>query len=245
MPASFLVWLFVVLVVFIALTVVFNGLLLMIFGKIDEAVKAIHRLTTPKVDKVDPSEKEAEKILREAREKANQMVTEAALQAAKIDQDVKLQSQEVKAALQAALSTVIQKQSAEVEKVTKDYLEETRNTLKKISDGDINSIQNISKDIEDQIKSNLDTFQKAVLSQTMASQKGIQDKVEEAYREMMGRVKAVEDERLKKVDDQIFNVLMAVSKKVLGRTMPIVEHERLVMESLEKAKKQDFFVKDE
>ncbi len=50
-------------------------------------------------------------------------------------------------------------------------------------------------------------------------------------------------EQIKKIDKEIYQILSQVAKEVLGKAIDISTHERLVIEALEKAKKEGIFIK--
>lgn len=48
-------------------------------------------------------------------------------------------------------------------------------------------------------------------------------------------------EKIKEIDQRIYQIIKEVAKKTIGRTIDLSLHEKLVMEALEKAKKEKFF----
>jgi len=45
------------------------------------------------------------------------------------------------------------------------------------------------------------------------------------------------NEMLKKAEEEIYKILETVSKLTLGKSIPLADHEQLIIEALEKAKK--------
>ena len=48
-------------------------------------------------------------------------------------------------------------------------------------------------------------------------------------------------EKIKEIDEKIYQIIKQVAKKTIGKTIDLSFHEKLVMETLEKAKKEKFF----
>jgi F0F1-type ATP synthase membrane subunit b/b' len=48
-------------------------------------------------------------------------------------------------------------------------------------------------------------------------------------------------EKIKEIDERIFQLLVDITKKVLGKAIDLSTHEELVIKALEKAKKENFF----
>jgi G:T/U-mismatch repair DNA glycosylase len=76
------------------------------------------------------------------------------------------------------------------------------------------------------------------ISQTLDSfSESIKRKISEAET----TIENYKKERLKEVDKEVYRMLISVSKKVIGRVIDISTHEKLVIEALEKAKKEGVF----
>ncbi len=54
-------------------------------------------------------------------------------------------------------------------------------------------------------------------------------------------IKNYKKEKLKEIDGDIYKMLGEVAKKTIGKTIDLSDHEKLVMEALEKAKKEIFY----
>lgn len=100
-------------------------------------------------------------------------------------------------------------QIGKIEKISAEFLEGHKRALEKVAQENINILNNRSKDIETALLKNI---------------------TEE--------VKAYKEEKLKRVDISILNVLEKVSEDVFGSAIDFSKQEELVIQALEKAKKQ-------
>jgi len=136
------------------------------------------------------------------------------------------------------LKTVSLNEIRDFEKAANDLLAFYKQELEDIKTSTIKIASNITKDIESNTISELKDFKEILQKETYASQKIVEEKVEEEYSEMKKELEAYRQERLKKIEDEIYNIIQDVSMLVLGRSLSVRDHEELILEALEKAKKK-------
>jgi len=172
--------------------------------------------------------KKSDLILEEAREKALKIVSDANLFE---DSTKKLFEQELKRTAESQAKTL--------EKLSYDFLSVYQKELTDLKENNIKMMINISKDIENSVIAELKDFREILKKETFASQKIVEGKIEDAYKIAQKEIEDYRAERLKKVEDQIYEIIQNVSKVVLGKTLSLEEHEQLVMDALEKARKEE------
>jgi hypothetical protein len=97
--------------------------------------------------------------------------------------------------------------------------------------------QQISQIILREVKEKLDIFGKEIEMISQETKKGFLEKKIEIEK-MLENYKR---EKIKEVDEKIFQILADVSKKVLGKVIDVSTHEELVFRALKKAKEENFF----
>ncbi len=93
-----------------------------------------------------------------------------------------------------------------------EILEATKQRINELTSGIQNELSGVKQIAQEQINQEL----------AMANQK----------------IREYQDQKIKEVDDKIYQVLAQVAKKTLGRAIDLSTHEKLVLEALEKAKKE-------
>jgi len=63
-------------------------------------------------------------------------------------------------------------------------------------------------------------------------------RLKEEYQKKEKELELYKVEALKKIDDQIYNVIQNISNEVLGKSISLQDHEQLIIDALEKAKKE-------
>ena len=77
--------------------------------------------------------------------------------------------------------------------------------------------------------------------ETIESQKLMNKKINEEYEKVKADLEQYRKEKLDLIDASINQIILKVVQDVLGEAIPLSKHEELVIEALEKAKREDLF----
>ncbi|MBI2049299.1 hypothetical protein HYT32_00050 [Candidatus Roizmanbacteria bacterium] len=127
------------------------------------------------------------------------------------------------------------------EKTTSDFINMYQNILNELKAKNIEIFQNISKNIETSTLAEIKKFEAFVEQETIDSQKMVKRKIRHEYSLAKKHIDAYTESELKMVDEKIYEILETVSKLVLGKSLKLSDHETLIIDSLEKAKKERIF----
>jgi len=107
--------------------------------------------------------------------------------------------------------------------------------IKEINQSLIKEREEILKEIKATGNKIIEELQKKVFQTLESFSESIKSKISETQ-------KAIEEykkEKLEEIDKKIYRMIIDVAKKVLGKAIDISTHEKLVIEALEKAKKEN------
>ena len=138
--------------------------------------------------------------------------------------------------LDEALETLIKQQTSYFEKASQDFLQEYKKELNFLRENTVEIAKNASKAIEADTLKEVDDYEKVIQQETIGSQKIVEKKIEEEYAKTQKEVSAYKVEMLKKIDEEIYAILESVSKEAIGKSIPLAQHEQLIIDALEKAK---------
>ena len=215
---------FFVLIIAILILCLCLGALVISYAKFAHMLNALHKEKSNIEDKML---KKSDGILDEAREKAIKIVANANLFE---DSAKTLFDQELKRTTEAQIKTL--------EKLSYDFLRAFQKELIGLKDNNIKTMGNISKDIESSVVAELKDYREILKKETYGSQKIVETKIEEAYKTAQIEIEDYKAAQFKKVEIQIYDIIQNVSKIVLNKTLSLQEHEQLVIDALEKAKKE-------
>ncbi len=161
---------------------------------------------------VDKSLSEERKIIDGATEQAKSILT-----------DTKYVSDSSKKVIDEALAKMIGLVEQEVETSSKDMLDKHKNSLTEVSGKSLNNLQNITKQFETNLEMQMQDFQKSLLP-------NLQKELEE-YKQ----------QKFKEANDKVNKIIQQVSQKVLNKSLSADDHQNLIIESLEKFRKDGLF----
>jgi len=90
-------------------------------------------------------------------------------------------------------------------------------------------------------KKRTDALSAGIQGELSTMRQEIEEKLLAGVQEAQAGAKVYQEQKLKELDAKIYQILGEVAKKTLGRAIDLSTHEELVMEALEKAKKENLF----
>ena len=165
-------------------------------------------------------------IVGQANETAQQIIDNAAHMDVNYKADVK-----------AKLQSVFDTQKELMQASSDDLIKTWQGELEAVRSQDAKVFASIATTIEQQAVKEIDDFKNILLRETLGSQKAIEEKFSESYKEAETELQTYKKDQMASIDKKVTSVLSDVAKQVLGKTIRLDEHEELVLNALEKAKK--------
>ena len=198
--------------------------------------------------KFNTYQKEADGIMGQVHKSEAELLEDARIRAGKIVEDANKKAAEIigssnnlntqsKKMLGEALDTLLKHQTSYFEKVSQDFLEAYKRELESLKQKNIEIVKNILNNIEKDTVKEVEDFDNILQKETFAAQKIVEDKIEKEYSTAQQNVQDYKNEMLRKAEEEIYKILETVAKLTLGKSIPLAEHEQLIIEALEKAKK--------
>ncbi len=106
-----------------------------------------------------------------------------------------------------------------------------------------NSANGSIKGVEEIIKSEFTDFREILKDETVSAQKIIEGKIEEAFDSALREVEEYKKQRINLVNKQIEDKTILILKSVLGESLTLEDHEKLIKTALDKANKNGLFTK--
>lgn len=167
-----------------------------------------------------------------------EILEDARTKAAKILADAHFVDKTTKNEFQEQLKTVSLNEVKDFEKVAVVLLEAYKKELEALKENTIKIASNITKDIETDTMQELKDFKEILTKETYGSQKIVEAKIEQEYAQTEKEIETYKAERIKKVEDEIYNIIQNVARIVLGKAISLQDHEQLVIDALNKAKEE-------
>src|SRR5216683_2978384 len=181
------------------------------------------------------------KLLEQAHEKAQEIITLANKQAAEILASSKTYESNSNQALKDKLAELEKQQASVFAKASEDMKLAYQNMITQIQEQDINTLKSMTKDIESDVLADFKEFRDVLEKETINSEKIVKGKIDEEYLTMEKDLEEYKNQKYQKVDEDIYKILYRVSEMVLNQGISYDKHKELVIEALETAKKEQVF----
>lgn len=182
-------------------------------------IKKYYKLKDDKENLEKNYKAQSEKIIAEARERAQQIVREATAVSGETKKEI----------------------TAELQKVSGNQITQFRTLQDDIRNQILASFKNTTGQFEEAASSEIEKFQSNLREQTASSQGFLQKAIEEALVGIQKEVDEYKNARLKGAEDSIIEIIKLATKNFLGSSLTLNDHEKLVLSALEEAKKQNIF----
>ena len=189
----------------------------------------------------DENFKKDASLLNDTREKAVKIIDDANNQALDIVSKVTLTTDAAYDNFKAEISHVSSSQIKEFQKTTSDFSKVYSQILQELKMKNVEIFQNVSKDIETNTMKEIGNFRESMQKLTVSAQKEVEEKINADSELSKKEIENYKKEQIEKFDTQIYGMLEKISKLVLGKTLSLSDHENLIQQSLEKAKKEGLF----
>lgn len=178
----------------------------------------------------DAAYAKAMQVLSDSRAEAIKVVDEANKKALELLQNVQVNSE-------TSVKMLDQKLSQASEDIVSSYKKELSFEVAKGLEQLTIAAQSMQQDIQKEVSS----FGESLHKETVDSQAMLDKKINDEFSKLSDELKAYRETQMKSIDSQVHNVLVEVSKKVLGQALSLTDHQNLVVKALEEAKSRNLF----
>jgi len=198
------------------------------------------------------SQAEASRRKKAAFEKAFQIQEEAAAQAALTVEAAAKKAAEIIAAaeeismstrktLEGELSTLAHKHAEHLEQASLKYINEYQQMGQAAQKEYQQTLHDASQTMAAEAAKTLQLFEKFLKAQTVGYETATREKVEQLRKDADAYVEEYRRQRMKKVDSAIHRIILLVSRDIIGQGLELKEHNQLVIQALDRAKREGFF----
>lgn len=183
----------------------------------------------------------SEDIILDAHASADKLVEKAAEDAQAIIANTKVLERQIKEDVASIYKKMVRNNS-----------EDTNEQAKKITKSYTQALQLVKQEYVKQMNEHLTKLRSAtekevtdfvdiVRRETIDAQQYVGRKINTEYEAIEKELEAYRKQRLDKIDVSIKTILLKVSEEVLGKSISLADHEKLVLESLRQAKQEALF----
>lgn len=169
------------------------------------------------------TDNEYHQVVDDALSKERKILDDATSEASQIISETEFVSQSSKDSIDAALAQMKKDIQNETATAAHTFRTSYQQELKKLTDQSLDDFQSISKEMQESLRKQVVEFHTAMLPAL--------EKELEVYKQT----------RMKQTEQMIKGIIQKVSQQVLTRTISTDDHQKLLLEALDKAKQEGMF----
>lgn len=191
-------------------------------------------------------------ILEDASREAGQILEQTTGAADKIIADTRYISNETKDSINQELGHIAAETEKEAVDTAKNFINSYSASLETLASQSLSNFQKMSHGFEEEHKKQIEEYRKS-LSQSLTNiestaknmekdlQKEIKDFHDKLLPDLQKEIEEYKKSRMKQAELMISHVVQNVSQEVLNKSISLEDHQKLLIESLEKAKRDEIF----
>lgn len=180
-------------------------------------------------------------ILADARQKAAEIIAHATDEAAKLEYESKTIQIEAGKKEAASFEHIVKEHEEHLAKQAQDLAGMYDKALGSVKETYVQQVGQIAKTLEEKTKKNVEEMESFLDQTAGAGKESLHKKIEESFAKATIEISEYKRQEIEKTRQEIQAILLQVSQEVLGKVIPLTDHQDLVMQTLEKAEKEHMF----
>lgn len=192
--------------------------------------------------------KESERVsLSAARslEKANQKSEDIVMKAVEKSKKILVETEYLKQGfvneLNDSLKEALVKSVSELKGQSKHLDSAYARLLEKIQKEHAKKSDEAFKSAESLAEQELNDFRNILKKETIAAESAVEKKIQDQFERTKEDIKEYKQKKYDEIEEKVKLAIVSVTEDVLGKALPVSEHEKLIFEALEQAKSEGMF----
>jgi len=184
-------------------------------------------------------------VVDNALNKERKILDDATSEADKIVNDAKYVNREISEKVNQALQKMVVDIQKDATDSATNFLGKYQEALKQMSGQSLSGYQKITRDMETDLQNFAGELEAALKNMGLSLGVDLQNQIKNFHESLLPglekELEAYKQLRLKQADQTINQVIQRVSQEILNKSMTISDHQALMTEALERAKKEGVF----
>lgn len=140
-----------------------------------------------------------------------------------------------------SLEEIISKDSLLLEKTSNNIIKYYQDTVTTLTLNYNQNSEKLMNLLAEELKKKTASMDKKIIEQLEVAEKEVSDQVKTDLVEVAKAVERYKEAKFKQIDTQVYQVISETAKNTVGKVINLVDHQQLVMNALDQAKKEKFF----
>lgn len=141
-------------------------------------------------------------------------------------------SKESKEKLDSNLQDMYEKQEKSLLNLTKELLESYRGAIEEGKEENIRTLYEATESMKNEALKGVSEFKDVIKKETLEARGQLEEKIKSEYTGVEEEIEAYKEERLKNLNNKIFDILANVYSEVIKQDLDQVKHEKLIISML-------------
>ena len=190
------------------------------------------------IKRLNKLEKDQDKLYQETKIKQQEAIFAAQNTANQIIDESTDIGHYTKSTLDDAISSIKHHEEEILARESDVFVKAYEKEAEELKNDSIKRFQSVSDDILKYIDKHFQLLTESLTSQTTRSQEEAATKIKTQYQALEKELSEYKKRQIEKIDTNISQILLNISKMAFGSSLPIEKHEEIAIEALEEAKKQ-------
>jgi MFS superfamily sulfate permease-like transporter len=137
-----------------------------------------------------------------------------------------------------AAEKLTEDETKELTEKSAEFIKMFDGKIAELNNQNIESFKNISDELVKSVNLHFEELKTLLSRQTVESQKAAEDKIKGEYDKMEQELETYKKEQMEKINNNIYQILLNISKEVFGKKLDTKEHEEMIAKALAEAEKQ-------
>ncbi|MDP2671054.1 MAG: hypothetical protein Q8P13_01165 [bacterium] len=186
-------------------------------------------------------DEQAFSIVSQARALAEQIVRNATSEGEVNVEASRTLTKTLEGSLARQLQETVSESKEMIQRETRDSVENYQKNLLDLSIDLGNYSKELKKKLLDQANNEISSLSQSIEEEILQVRGETEKKINQRLASSEAEILALQEKKIKSIEENIYQLLTEIAKKTLGKSIDLTTHEDLVMEALEKAKKEKFF----
>lgn len=184
------------------------------------------------------------KIIGQAHERALNILKKASAQSKDFAKDTKITNELIEETSNDLMQKFARESVTSLNTITRDFITEYKSSL---SEAKSQYHQQVAQTLDEMSKSatqELSIYREKLATQSASQEHQLTQSIQTEFAKAKEEIEAYKKHKMDIVDTSIKELLLKVSEKVLGQTIPLSQHEKLIQHALEQAKQEGLFTQN-
>lgn len=219
----------------------FLWMMLVLYGVLSLEVMFWRQEARQEKKDIDRLKEPAEEIIKRANDQASQIIGEARNKAIEVLRSTELISHDSKEKLEKSIQTFLQQEVEHLGQTSDKLVQAYQDAGQEAKQDYLKTLETVSLAVTKDGHEVLARFREEAAEKLKRYRQAMEEQFEEGKAGAQKDIEKYKQEALGKVENSIYDLLLVISKKVLGKALHLEEQQEIVARALEEAKKEGFF----